>query len=315
MEFNFLEKINNHRKKVEAFITNIDIEKRLLYLGYVVIGVLVLSSFGLLKAILWDRDILKLYASLPPIIFGTGVLIAILSFQREQDKIRKERIDQALEATRRYEKDEEERQRNTSKVFLERASIGFETVVDLLSNLNNDRVVWVHAARTLLESVDLGKEIKSPDYQKAFQLKVNLTRAKLHQTLTQEDSQGKKSPLPPHFFFGGKDWRQEWARKMKLEHLAIKHSDPLEAYSLNIDELPPTPQLNPISEKSITAIYDFMEYPEDFQDLHREIEAWEGNWDVPTKIDCRGARRFVAFQQGNITFDKKVTPRNKAKEG
>lgn len=314
MEFKFWEKINNNCKKAEAFIANMDIEKRLRYLGYVVFGALVFSSFGLLKAILWDWDISKLLASLPPIIFGTGVLIAILSFQREQDKNRKERIELDLENKRQREKDEEERQRNTSKVFLERASIGFETVVDLLSDLNNDRVVWVHAASTLLESVDLGKEIKSPDYQKAFQLKVNLTRAKLHQILTLENSQGKKSPLPPHFFFGGKDWRQEAAKKMKLKDLAEKHSSPLEAYSPNIDELPPTSQMNPISEKSIVAIYEFMEFPKDYPDLHRAVEVWKGNWDVPTKIDCQGARRFVGFQQDHITFNGKVTPRNKPKE-
>lgn len=307
MELKFWGQINNNCKKAEAFIKSMDIEKRLRYLSYVIFIVLVLSSFGLLKAIFWDWDISKLLASLPPIIFGTGVLIAILSFQREQDKTRKEN-------ERQREKNEEERQRNTSKVFLDRASIGFETVVNLLSDLNNDRVVWVHAARTLLESVELGKEIKSPDYQKAFQLKANLTRAKLHQILTLENSEGKKSPLPPHFFFGGKDWRQEAERKMKLEDLAKKHSASLEVYSPNINELPPTFQMNPISEKSIVVIYEFMEFPKGYPDLHRAVEVWEGNWDVPTKIDCQGARRFVGFQQDHITFNKKVTPKNKPKE-
>lgn len=298
MELKIWGKINNNCKKAEAFIANMDIEKRLRYLGYVVFGALVLSSFGLLKAILWDWDISKLLASLPPIIFGTGVLIAILTFQREQDKTRTERNALDLENKKQREKDEEERQRNTSKVLLDRASIGFDTVVNVLSDLNNDRVVWIHAARTLLKSVELGNEIESPDYQKVFQLKVNLTRAKLHQILTFENCEGKKSSLPQHFFFGLPDWKHDAEAEKNLKEVAKKTWRPMNTYDSDINKIHPVPPLYPLQEKSVVAIFDFLDFPKNFVDPLNDVEVWKP--DLHTQMspnDKMGAVKYVDFQQ------------------
>jgi hypothetical protein len=221
----------------------------------------------------------------PAISISAGVLIAIVTFFRD-------------------------RQRNISKVFLERAIVSFEDVVKILSGHNNNRVDWVHAARTLLNAQEIGAQIKFPEYKKAYQLEVNRTRADLHRVLETEDPKtGYPSPLPPAFFYGSENWKEQWKNNTKQGVLAIKVSQEIGAYEAEIHKLPPPCDLSSLSDKSIVTIYDFLLYPKGFPDLVRKVKVWDYPWHSPFHIERQGAQRYIGFNKKYKAVGKKLYKR------
>ena len=140
-----------------------------------------------------------------------------------------------------------------------------------------------------------------------FELEVDRTRAKLNQILSFDDYYGNKIPLPPQFFFGQKDWIQDWANKISLHKLAIKATDEgMKVYNPDISELPPQFKMGPIAEKSIVAIYTFLEYKEDFSDLLEPIKLWDTNWMSTWVGNEQGARQYLAHREKYYADDGKL---------
>lgn len=225
---------------------------------------------------------------LPVIVVSAGVLVAVLTFARE----RKRRKD--------------ERQRHVSEVLLERVKDGFDNVITLLSDQNNNRVTWVRAARTLLRTLNLKEKILSEEYKVAYNLEEERARNELYNALTLVDKDsGQRVSLPPQFFYGIDDWRT----CKSLDEAAIKASSRGVVYTLSIDEVPPQPYLKPLSSKSVTAIFNFLEYPEHYHDPLEGLPAWGEGWEDSHGID-QGARRYVAHSKEKIATDGKVIERN-----
>ncbi|MEX0899798.1 MAG: hypothetical protein WD081_03810 [Gammaproteobacteria bacterium] len=224
------------------------------------------------------------WAYLPTIAISAGVLVALLSFERERRK------------------HESENERMRSRIFLERAASAFEAVCRLLGNRNNDRMTWVRAARTLLRAVQLGKKIRDPDYKLAYELEADRARNDLYNSLTSADElTGVRSPLPPQFFYGIPDW---WKYET-LDEAAVKASSSINVYSMSIDKLPPQPHLKQLSPRSIVAIYDFLEYPNDYEDLLDSVDTWGDKWQDSHGVD-QGARRYVAHADSTFAIDGKL---------
>lgn len=182
---------------------------------------------------------------LPTIVMSAGVLIAILAFLRDRNK------------------HEVDRQRETSKVLFDRACEGFSTVVDLLSDQNNDRITWIRAARTLLKTRELKSQIKSEEYALAYALEEEKTRNKLYSKLLHPNQKtGELEPLPPQFFYGISDW----GTCATLDDAAIKAAQQVQVYSASIDAVPPQSSLKPIAPPSIVVIYEFIAYPDTYED-------------------------------------------------
>ncbi|MCF7820897.1 MAG: hypothetical protein K9M17_00485 [Mariprofundaceae bacterium] len=239
-----------------------------------------------------DLELSKRLALLPSVAISAGVLVAILTFSREKNK------------------QETERQRHESKVFLERASHGFAAAIDLLSDQNNDRVTWIRASRTLLKAVELKNQITTPEYQLAYELEEEQARNELYIILSIEDQvTGERKSLPPQFFYGISDW----ASCKTLDEAAVKASNNIEAYSVTIDEVPPQSSLKPLARRSITAIFDFIEDPENYTDPLDSVEDWDENWDSSFGIN-QGARRYVAHTKQKHAVDGKLHEYNKASE-
>jgi len=216
---------------------------------------------------------------LPAISISAGVLIAIVTFLGD-------------------------RERNSSKVFLERAIVGFDTVVDLLSDQNNNRITWVHAARTLIQTLDLDDQIKSLEYKRAFKLEAEKTRAKLHQALSWINL---GEALPGQFFYGSPDWAKLVKEGITLDDAAIKVSNKIEAIRGSIDSISPLPALLPLSVKSVIAIYDFLKYPEDYSDPLDSVKDWDSDW-YTLDFD-QGAKSYVAHKKMKYTIDGKLHDR------
>ena len=255
-------------------------------LALAVLSALVAALFGTFTLVFEtpsDLDISKRLSLLPAITISAGVLVAILTFARERKK------------------QELERQRHMSEVFLDRVKDGFKTVIDLLSDQNNNRVTWVRAARTLLKSVELKTKISSEEYKVAYELEEERARNELYTILSLVDQKtGERVPLPPQFFYGIDDWRT----CKSLDDAAIKASSSAVVYTVTIDEVPPQAHLRPLSQKSIIAIFDFIEYPKTYNDPLKSISDWDDNWDTSHGID-QGARRYVAHTKKKLAVGGK----------
>ena len=140
---------------------------------------------------------------LSTVVVSSGVLIAILTFSRDRGRLARER------------------EENRSQILLEQAKAGLNEAYELLKDQNNDRVIWVRAARVLLEATALGAQIKALDFVKAYRLYEDKIRSELYLALTIYNSDThKRDPLPPQFFYGIKDW----GRSISLDDAAREAS-------------------------------------------------------------------------------------------
>lgn len=250
-------------------------------LGFVVLAVLGLAvsvtCYGAIQAESPFQDP-QVWSLVPAAGISAGVLIAILAFTRDRERIDREQT------------------RHTSQVMLERASSAFYSAVSLLRDQNNERVLWIRAARYLRRGVDLGEEIVDPDYRRAYELEVEQTRHDLYDALTiLNEETGAREALPPQFFYGIDDWKSD----KTLDEAAIEASDEVNVYSVTIDENPPEARLSPLAVRSVIAIYDFLRYPDNYDDPLDRVSDWPDNWDNAHGIDA-GARRYVAHAKRRV---------------
>jgi len=266
------------------------------YLTWTVFISLAFAILGFFKDIFIDFSLSSAVGVIPAIAIGSGVLIAILTFQNDQVKSVRQRIRREKEDRERDKRNQEERNRNHSQVFLERAIIGFDESVELLKIGHGqkcpepNRVTWIHAAMTLLHAQEIGSQINSPEYKKAYELEVNRTRGKLHQILQCPHHETYMMvPLPAHFFYGLLDWHNRWAKKTEIDEIAkMANNQP----SSDVDGMPTINTLK-LDPNSIVAIYDFMRFPKDFPDLVSQVIVWDKPWSEALDYDGRGAREYV----------------------
>lgn len=227
------------------------------------------------------------FQHVPAVVISAGVLLALFTFSREREKLSGERA------------------RLYSEQLLKQATTGLDEVLELLRNRNNNRIIWVRAARSLLQARALGAKIEVDELQQAYRLYEHRIRNELYLILTQEDSKtGDRLPLPPQFFYGINDWD----KFRTLDEIAVEVSSPIEAYLVTIDEIPPEPHLPPLSEKSVVAIFDFLEYPSEYEDLLQEVDIWEEDWRDVHGAKA-GATRYIAHQAQKYAVDGKLYDR------
>ena len=291
------------RMKKEHFFKEFPGELNRLFKKYFLIVLVVLTIivfFSLVASIVLVFTVSseEYFKFLPPLVLSAASLIAILAYWREHNKT------------------DLENKRSRSEFFLRRASDGLTAVYDLLKDQNNDRVIWIRAARTLLEARKLSEEIELEEYQRAYHIKEQQVRNDLYLALRVYDSKTDSfQPLPPQFFFGGKNWKTD---ERSLDELAIEASPPMEAYRASINEVLPEPPLGPLSEESVCAIFDFLEYPEDLKDPLKEVKLWSGDWHVfGTRV---GAARYIyhrrtSYVVGGELFDRKTENGSSEDEG
>jgi uncharacterized protein (DUF1778 family) len=238
---------------------------------------------GFVKAA--NSDGLKYLSSF---VLSSAALVALLTFMRERKRIGRE-----LEERR-------------SRLFFEQASAGLEEVYSLLKDQNNDRIIWLRAARDLLHSVNLSKQISTTEYKEVYRLAEEKIRHKLYLALSIYDEATKeRTALPPQFFYGLRDWQVE----RSLDDAAKLASQKIVAYTVSIDKVLRPPTTLPLSEKSVVTIYDFLEYPKEYKDPLESVTIWSGNWDLGSGIGLgidQGARRFVDHISRYLTIDGKL---------
>ena len=191
-----------------------------------------------------------------------------------------------------------------SLFFFEQAKLGLEEVYDMLKDKNNDRVTWVRAARDLLRARSIGKAITVQEYQEAYRLTEEKIRHKLYLALTIYDQKThNRNPLPPQFFYGV----QNWDVVRPLDEVAKEVSQQVQVYGISIDQTVPQSNTLPLAAKSVIAIYDFLEYPTDYDDPLKTVEKWSDNWEDSSGVS-EGAKRFVYHVTHNTAIGGKLFP-------
>lgn len=226
--------------------------------------------------------------ALPAIAISSGVLIASITYLR----------DKTYQAT--------DRQRKSDEIYLKLARDSFDEVYELLKDKNNDRISWVRASRLLLQTLALKNDIKTPDILKAFILAEERLRTELYRSLSVKSSEhSNRQPLPPQFFYGIEDWETE----SSLDDAAIKASDKIKAHRVVIDKNIPESNLKPLSKKTVIAIYDFLKFPEDYDDPLPGVNNWTDNWEDNHGIE-QGAKRYVSHINENYVVNGKLHKRD-----
>ena len=218
-------------------------------------------------------------------LVSSAALVALLTYWRE-----KKRTGTEFEERR-------------SRFFFEQASTGLEEVYNLLKDQNNDRIIWVRAARELLHSINLSKQISSTEFKEAYYLAEEEIRHKLYLALSIYDGETKeRNALPPQFFYGLKDWQVE----RSLDDAAKLASQKVVVQTPSIDKVFRRPTTRPLAEASVVAIYDFLEHPKEYKDPLYSVTVWEGGWDFGQDIGFgidQGARRFVYHKLRHSAID------------
>lgn len=226
---------------------------------------------------------------LPYFVVSVAALIALLTYLREKAKLR------------------DEFQEKRSKIFLELAKEGLESAYDMLKDQNNNRITWVRASRDILHALNLAKEIKTSQYLEAYRQFEEKIRHKLYLALTMVDEKtGARQPLPPQFFYGVSDWKGA----KTLDEVAKETSGQIKSGSVSIDRNIDEPHSTPLSKNSVVAIYNFLEYPKDYDDPLKKVKVWDEGWEYSSGV-CQGAKRFVSHISSFRAFNGKLYPINR----
>ena len=221
-------------------------------------------------------------------VVSYAALVALLTYWRE-----KKRIGREFEESR-------------SRFFFEQASAGLEEVYNLLKDQNNDRIIWLRAARDLLHSINLSKQISATEFKEAYLLAEEKIRHKLYLALSIYDGETKeRKALPPQFFYGLIDWQVE----RSLDDAAKLASQKIVSQDVSIDKVLRQPTTLPLAKVSVVAIYDFLEYPKEYKDPLNSVTVWRGYWDSGQNIglgEDQGARRFVYHKLRHNAIDGKL---------
>lgn len=232
-------------------------------------------------------------STLSAIAISCGVMIASITYLRDRDS-------QASE-----------RKKQNDEIMLRLAKEGFDETYDLLKDQNNNRVTWVRAARILYDSLGLKDDVQLPQYVKAFNLAEERLRNQLYrvlQTEPQNTEESDKASLPGQFFYGAENWNDS---ELTVDAAAINSKSPIKAYSVSIDKVTPEPKSGGLSESSVVAIYDFLQYPGDYIDPLDKIKLWEGHFHDGFGIE-QGPRRYIYHKKNYIVIDGELIKRNKS---
>ena len=242
-------------------------------------------AYGSAEFVNANSDGLKYLSSF---VVSSAALVALLTYWRE-----KKRIGRELEDRR-------------SRFFFEQASAGLAEVYNLLKDQNNDRIIWLRAARDLLHSINLSKQISTTEFKEAYRLAEEKIRHKLYLALSIYDGETKeRKALPPQFFYGLKDWQVE----RSLDDAAKLASQKIVAQNVTIDKVLHRPTTLPLAEVSVVAIYDFLEYPKEYKEPLNSVTVWRDHWDFGQNIGLgidQGARRFVYHKLRHNAIDGKL---------
>jgi hypothetical protein len=222
---------------------------------------------------------------LPVVAISTGVLIASLAYLRDKNKY-------ILDV-----------QLKTDELQLQMTKDGLDETYDLIANLNNSRVEWIRAARVLINTLELGELIKTPQLKKAFKAHREYVRVNLYLALhiePEDKTKSDKESLPPQFFYGVENWRD---RSLLINDAAIASRSKVQVHRVTIDSVIPELKNTELDSRSVVAIYDFISNnDESYEDPLSSVKIWTGD-SLGSSGIVQGAARYVEHSSRYMVID------------
>ncbi len=221
-----------------------------------------------------------------PVVAATGVIIAVMAFARDRGKIERDRAEAR------------------SKILYEQSKQGLETVYALLKDQNNERSIWLRAARLLRVSQNLGRTIQSEEYRMAYDLVEEDVRARLYEALTLEGRGKARDGLPVSFFFGVSSWKGKAG--LPLFYLASSTApSSKDASAAESEHGAYDPSMN-LQEASVKVVLDFLRFPSDYKDPLIGVELTQIKHWCEKFAPAVGAREYLIWKSENYVENGKV---------
>ncbi|MHC9509756.1 hypothetical protein [Kangiella sp. M94] len=207
--------------------------------------------------------------------------------------------------------DSKKRERETSQFYLDICSDNYETFYKTLDGLNNVRVDWIYAARLLLETKELEKEITYEEHNRVIEVKKMKVR---HDLLNQfqiiDHDKNTESPLPVAFFYGVKNWRDYIDSPDDAAYEAFRRDRPATFSEHEVSRIERLPML---SEHSVYIIFEFLAWPEDYDDPLRKHK-YTSDWPDDVKnFQGEGAFKYIRHRQNYVHPEFGISREGQAK--
>lgn len=209
---------------------------------------------------------------LMPTIACFGVLLAVLAFMRDWNKIQIDRMEA------------------NAKILYEQAKEGLERASTLLQGPTQDPQAWVSAGRLIVQSQDLGRSIDGHSYYAtAYEIAERNVQVKLRSVLCASDG----SALPAAFFFGYENWSDP---TLDLTEVQNKTTPSTQLYTVGPESntVIPSFKISHLDPKSVVVVMEFVRESEsNLQDPLDKVDvAQYKHWNEYTGLS-QGARRYI----------------------
>ncbi|WP_133406192.1 hypothetical protein [Parashewanella tropica] len=239
----------------------------------IVVATLIISICCILYPCFLTKEQIAL---LPVMAISSGVLIASITYLRDKKK------------------HENEEALKNDELLLKIAKEGFDEVYNLIYEQDNSRVKWIRAARVLLNTLDIERLIVTPIIKRSYKTHMEYTRINLYQSLlipSQNPDNSDDESLPPHFFYGIKDWKEN---TLSLDEASKAARSTCQAFRISIDKVTPEPKLLELDPRSVIAIYDFVcDYDKSYSDILSQVNEWDSDYASAFGIK-QGPARYIA---------------------
>lgn len=263
------EKIRAHRKEKDNQMVNVIVGVATVFFG--------LCAFVVfLFAVSVTKNLFSITTAQPkdllmPTIACFGVLLAVLAFMRDWNKIQIDRME------------------TNAKILYEQAKEGLEGAFKLLETTTQDPQAWSDAARLILQSQKLAQNIDGHSYYAtAYTIAERNVQVKLRSVLCAPDG----APLPAAFFFGYANWSDP---HLDLEDVFNKTQLSHQIYQVGPDTNTVIPSVKAVRlhPKSVVAVMNFIHGGDNIEDPLDEIDMFQyKNWGEYAGLN-QGARRYI----------------------
>lgn len=134
-----------------------------------------------------------------------------------------------------------------SQFYLQACILAYEEAKGLLLDGNNDRGAWIAAGRALIHAKQLSLRVRVDEHLNVLELHKLKYRRFFHETLADK---------PASFFYGCSD------KSVTLEEAAERSSAGDVRAGRDV-----TPTVNELSEKSLYAVWEAAQWPQEYHDL------------------------------------------------
>lgn len=258
------------RNQKDAEMVNVIAAVATIFFG-ISVGVFFVFICALLRDITGNTPIVHSKDLLVPVIASFGVLLAVLAFMRDWNKMKIDRMEA------------------DAKLLYEQSKEGLEGAFKLLENKPQDRSTWVYAAQLISDAQNLGQSIdEHSHYLTAYQIAKESLRIKLRAALSNNGQ-----ALPPAFFFGYENWTNP---NLDLDDLKQQTQVGPEIYAYNAKDNCVVADMiyQNLDEQSVITIMEFLLGKQPTTENLEVFKQWPKTTDI-----AQGARKYLDKKQSN----------------